>query len=82
MQIGACSEAIRPETPPKKMNAITLGSYSITITRDNTGAPAAYVNDSQESSASGEAAILASYLEDARNAGAEDALYAAIEAAK
>lgn len=57
-------------------------SYKLTIARDNTGNPAAYVNDSQEASASGEEAILAGFLSDARNAGAEDELYAAIEAAK
>lgn len=60
------------------MKAVSLGSYSITIARDNTGQPAAYVNNSQEASASGEEAILASFLQDARDAGAEDALYAAI----
>lgn len=60
------------------MKAVGLGSYSITIARDNTGQPAAYVNNSQEASASGEEAILASFLQDARDAGAEDALYAAI----
>lgn len=64
------------------MKAIALNSYSLTIARDNTGNPAAYINDSREASASGEEAILASYLEDARNAGAEDELYAAIDAAK
>lgn len=64
------------------MKTIALNSYSLTIARDNTGNPAAYVNDSKESSASGEEAILASFLEDARNAGAEDELYAAIAAAK
>ena len=64
------------------MKTIALSSYNLTIARDNTGNPAAYVNDSLESSASGEDSILASYLEDARSAGAEDELYAAIEATK
>ncbi len=62
-------------------NSIELGSYNITLARNNSGQIAAYVNDSQEASAVGEEAILASYLEDARNNGAEDALYAAISAA-
>jgi hypothetical protein len=60
------------------MKSISLGSYGISIARDNTGRPAAYVNNSQEASASGEEAILAGFLQDARNAGAEDELYAAI----
>jgi hypothetical protein len=64
------------------MKTIALNSYRLMITRDNTGNLAAYVNDSQESSAVGEEAILASFLEDARNAGAEDELYAAIAVAK
>lgn len=59
-----------------------FNSYNLTIARDNTGHPAAYVNDSRESSASGSEAIIASFLHDARNAGAEDELYAAIDAAK
>lgn len=64
------------------MKSINLGSYSIAIARDNTGQPAAYVNDSRESSASGEESILGSFLQDARNAGAEDPLYAALAASQ
>jgi ABC-type Na+ efflux pump permease subunit len=64
------------------MQTITLPAYTLTIAIDNTGKPAAYVNDSQESSASGVEAILASYLREARNAGVEDELYAAIDAAR
>lgn len=74
----------RQEGPRRKQNMTTLnlGTYCLTISRDNTGRPAAYVGDSSEASASGEDAILASFLQEARNAGTEDALYAAISAAK
>lgn len=83
--MSGIERAIPPSRKTKtkmKTITITLTSFSLTITKDNTGNPAAYVNNSQESTASGEEAILASYLEDARNAGAEDELYAAIAAAK
>ena len=60
--------------------AINLGNIIITITLNNQQQPSAYVNDSQEASATGAEAILASYLDEARSAGVEDELYSAIEA--
>lgn len=61
------------------MKTIELETYKLTIATDNTGNPAAYVNGSEESSASGAEAIYASFLQDARDAGKEDELYEGVE---